>query len=125
MECCNEIYPETITNQILMEMVKLCVQFFIIKCLGSSAWPERCLGKAKVAGSIPAQGFLFRPKESQFSLVSDDTIDDMSLPNSVRNIEDREIDWVGYQQYLEKNFNKHSAKARLSYSKNYYQIIFE
>ncbi len=45
-----------------MEMVKLSVHFFIIKCLGSSAWPERCLGKAKVAGSIPAQGFLFCPK---------------------------------------------------------------
>jgi hypothetical protein len=40
-----------------MEMVKLCSYFLLIKCLGSSAWPERCLGKAKVAGSIPAQGF--------------------------------------------------------------------
>ena len=44
--------------QCWMEMVKLCSYFLLIKCLGSSAWPERCLGKAKVAGSIPAQGFL-------------------------------------------------------------------
>jgi hypothetical protein len=44
--------------QCRMEMVKLCSYFLLIKCLGSSAWPERCLGKAKVAGSIPAQGFL-------------------------------------------------------------------
>jgi hypothetical protein len=43
-----------------MEMVKLCYQFFIIKCLGSSAWVERCLGKAKVAGPNPAQGFSFQ-----------------------------------------------------------------
>ncbi len=43
-----------------MEMVKLCYQFFIIKCLGSSAWLERCLGKAKVAGPNPAQGFSFQ-----------------------------------------------------------------
>ena len=37
-------------------MVKLCYQFFIIKCLGSSAWLERCLGKAKVVGPNPTQG---------------------------------------------------------------------
>ncbi len=40
-----------------IEMVKLCREFFIIKSLGSSAWLERCLGKAKVAGPNPAQGF--------------------------------------------------------------------
>ena len=51
-----------------MEMVKLCSYFLLIKCLGSSAWPERCLGKAKVAGSIPAQGFLLNPIGSQFEL---------------------------------------------------------
>jgi hypothetical protein len=67
-----------------MEMVKLCSYFLLIKCLGSSAWPERCLGKAKVAGSIPAQGFLFRPKESQFELLGGHFNDDDVLPNSVR-----------------------------------------
>ena len=93
-----------------MEMVKLCSYFLLIKCLGSSAWPERCLGKAKVAGSIPAQGFLCNPKESHFELsehVNDEDILPKSvrfLPDSVRNIESG-IDWVGYKQYLEKNFN--------------------
>ena len=34
------------------------------------------------------------------------------LPNSVRNTSDNlRIDWDGYNQYLEKNFNKHTAKA--------------
>ena len=61
-----------------MEMVKLATNFFIIKCLGSSAWLERCLGKAKVAGSIPAQGFLFRPKESHFEQF-DDHVNDGSI----------------------------------------------
>ena len=65
-------------------MVKLCLYFLLIKCLGSSAWPERCLGKAKVAGSIPAQGFLCRPKESQFELVSEHVNDEDILPKSVR-----------------------------------------
>ena len=101
-----------------MEMVKLCLYFLLIKCLGSSAWPERCLGKAKVAGSIPAQGFLFRPKESQFELLSEHVNDEDILPKSVRILpnsvrtDDSQIDWVAYKQYLEKNFNKHIAKAR-------------
>jgi hypothetical protein len=101
-----------------------------MNCLGSSAWPERCLGKAKVAGSIPAQGFTFRPKEAHFDLLSQHTDGEDNLPNSVRillksarNTEEREIDWIGYRQYLEKNFNNHTTKARLSYSKNYYQIL--
>lgn len=112
-----------------MEMVKLCSYFLLIKCLGSSAWPERCLGKAKVAGSIPAQGFLCSLKDSHFELLSGHVNDEDVLPksvrilqNSVRNIESR-LDWVGYKQYLEKNFNHHAAKARFSYSSNYYQIL--
>src|SRR6187431_1953381 len=103
-----------------MEMVKLCSYFLLIKCLGSSAWPERCLGKAKVAGSIPAQGFLCSLKDSHFELLSGHVNDEDVLPksvrilqNSVRNIESR-LDWVGYKQYLEKNFNHHAAKARSS-----------
>ncbi|HSA75319.1 MAG TPA: hypothetical protein VLE21_03945, partial [Candidatus Nitrosocosmicus sp.] len=93
-------------------------------------WPERCLGKAKVAGSIPAQGFLFNPKESHFELLREPIDNDSILPktvrilpNSVRKVVGSQIDWVSYEQYLEKNFNKHTAKARLAYSKNYYQVL--
>lgn len=75
-----------------MEMVKLCSYFLLIKCLGSSAWPERCLGKAKVAGSIPAQGFLFRSNESQFELFSEDCSDENILPNSIRFANQSHID---------------------------------
>ena len=114
-----------------MEMVKLCLYFLLIKCLGSSAWPERCLGKAKVAGSIPAQGFLFGPKESQFELLVEHVDDENILPKSVRilpesvrknaNI-DHQIDWSRYTAYLGKNFSKHIAR-RFSYSVKYYQIL--
>src|SRR5690606_26913833 len=45
------------------------------------------------------------------------------LPNSVRNVVQSQIDWVNYQQYLEKNFNRNTAKARLTYSKNYCQVL--
>ena len=46
------------------------------------------------------------------------------LPNSVRNTLDiLGIDWDRYKQYLEKNFNKHTAKASYSYSLKYYQIL--
>lgn len=112
-----------------MEMVKLCSYFLLIKCLGSSAWPERCLGKAKVAGSIPAQGFLFRPKESQFEEIDEQVNVESTLPNSVRILpksvrtNDSQIDWVAYKQYLGKNFNKTTAKARLSYSIKYYKVL--
>ena len=94
-----------------MEMVKLCSYFLLIKCLGSSAWPERCLGKAKVAGSIPAQGFLCNPKESHFELLIEQVNDEVILPNSVRNYFNDHIDWEGYKQYLKKNFNQHTSKA--------------
>jgi hypothetical protein len=112
-----------------MEMVKLCSYFLLIKCLGSSAWPERCLGKAKVAGSIPAQGFLFRPKESQFEEIREHYNEVSTLPNSVRILPKSvrtnvsQIDWVAYKQYLGKNFNNHTAKARFSYSTKYCQIL--
>jgi hypothetical protein len=112
-----------------MEMVKLCSYFLLIKCLGSSAWPERCLGKAKVAGSIPAQGFLFRPKESQFELLGGHVNAKVILPESVRILpksvrtNGSQIDWVGYKQYLAKNFSKTTAKARLSYSIKYYKVL--
>lgn len=64
-----------------MEMVKLCSYFLLIKCLGSSAWPERCLGKAKVAGSIPAQGFFGKAKASQFSINDEQLEDELILTN--------------------------------------------
>jgi hypothetical protein len=109
-----------------MEMVKLCSYFLLIKRLGSSAWPERCLGKAKVAGSIPAQGFLFRPKEALFEDIEDYPINGLTLPKSVRNSFDiQQIDWEGYIQYLGKNFSKHIARARLSYSKKYYKVLVD
>ena len=94
-----------------MEMVKLCSYFLLIKCLGSSAWPERCLGKAKVAGSIPAQGFLCNPKESHFELLSEQVNDEVILPNSVRNNVNDHLDWEVYKQYLEKNFSQHTSIA--------------
>ena len=105
-----------------MEMVKLCSYFLLIKCLGSSAWPERCLGKAKVAGSIPAQGFLFRPKENQFEFLSEHVNDEDLLPKSVRT-NGSQIDWVGYRLYLGKNFNKTTSKARPSFSIKYYKVL--
>lgn len=97
-----------------MEMVKLCSYFLLIKCLGSSAWPERCLGKAKVAGSIPAQGFLCSPKESHFELLREQVNDEVILPKSVRNSVNHHFDWEGYKHYLEKNFNRHTANALIS-----------
>jgi hypothetical protein len=104
-----------------MEMVKLCSYFLLIKCLGSSAWPERCLGKAKVAGSIPAQGFLFSTKESQFGLFEEQVSDEDILPKSVRNsFNTKQIDWIRYQTYLDGNFNKHTARTRFSYSTKYF-----
>ena len=105
-----------------MEMVKLCSYFLLIKCLGSSAWPERCLGKAKVAGSIPAQGFLLRPKESHFEEIDEQVNDKVILPKSVRT-NGSQIDWDDYKQYLAKNFNQTTAKARLSYSIKYYKVL--
>jgi len=47
------------------------------------------------------------------------------LPNSVRTNSDTcvQIDLVGYQEYLGKNFNKHTAKARYSYSIKYYKVL--
>jgi hypothetical protein len=114
-----------------MEMVKLCSYFLLIKCLGSSAWPERCLGKAKVAGSIPAQGFLFSQKQAHFEEIEDYLINGPTLPNSVRilpksvrnSVNIPRIDWKAYIQYLGKNFSKHTANTRLSYSKNYFQVL--
>jgi hypothetical protein len=41
------------------------------------------LGKAKVAGSIPAQGFLFRSDESQFELFSEHINNNNCLSQSV------------------------------------------
>ena len=112
-----------------MEMVKLCSYFLLIKCLGSSAWPERCLGKAKVAGSIPAQGFLLSPKESQFDLLYEHINHDNFLPNSVRILPNSvrlanqsHIDWDNFQKYLQKNFNRQTAKARL-YSNEYFMVL--
>src|SRR5918994_6583783 len=112
-----------------MEMVKLCSYFLLIKCLGSSAWPERCLGKAKVAGSIPAQGFLFRPKESHLEEIDEQVSDKVILPESVRILpksvrtNGSQIDWDDYKQYVAKNFNQTTAKARLSYSIKYYKVL--
>ena len=94
-----------------------------MNCLGSSAWPERCLGKAKVAGSIPAQGFLFIPKESQFDLIEKPTNSDSILQNSVRLTNYNHIDWDNFQKYLQENFNRLTAKAQFSYSKKYNQMI--
>jgi len=45
------------------------------------------------------------------------------LPKSVRNDISSQIDWTGYKQYLEKNFNGHTAKARLSYSIKYSKVL--
>lgn len=88
------------------------------------------LGKAKVAGPNPAQGFLFSPKESQFEVFKGSTNSDSTLPNSVRILpnsvrltNDSRIDWVKYEQYLEKNFNKPTAKARYSYSKKFHSVL--
>ena len=112
-----------------MEMVILCSYFLLLKCLGSSAWPERCLGKAKVAGSIPAQGFLFRPEESQFEEIRDHYNEESTLLKSVRILpksvrtDASQMYWVAYKQYLAKNFNSHTAKARFSYSVKYCQIL--
>ena len=71
----------------------------------------KSLGKAKVAGSIPAQGFLCNPKESRFELLSEQVNDEVILPNSERNNVNDHLDWEGYKQDLEKNFNQHTPKA--------------
>ena len=44
----------------------------------------KCLGKVKVAGPNPAQGFFFRSKVSQIEGIEEQPIDNTAILNSVR-----------------------------------------
>ena len=105
---------------------------------------ERCLGKAKVPGPNPGQGFLLWTKGEKNGLFDNYN----TLPNTVRSlpytvrlprqhstklsyqvtdnmfaINNDEEFWLKFQEYLLKIYNKHTAKVRLLYSKKYYQIL--
>src|ERR687895_2939927 len=41
------------------------------------------------------------------------------------SIDDDDEFWVKFQEYLLTNHNKHTAKARLLYSKKYYHVLTE
>lgn len=45
----------------------------------------KSLGKAKVADSIPAQGFLSKANKSQFEVIEEEAPADLTLLNSIRN----------------------------------------
>jgi hypothetical protein len=104
---------------------------------------ERCLGKAKVPGPNPGQGFLLWTKGKRKGLYDNyNTLPNTvrSLPYTVRSSRQRSTRlsyqlsnrnnisddlWVKFQEYLIKIHNKHTAKVRLLYSKKYYHILTE